>query len=97
MNKTTLLDLAERAGWTFVQAVAGSVAAAGTATTIGTFDWRAALVGGAVAAVLSVLKVLGVQASVVAVLGKLPGVPAVVKDAETAAAQPTSVSTAAGK
>jgi hypothetical protein len=53
----TLFDLAERVGWTFVQA------AGGTAVTLQTFDWRAALAGGGVAALLALLKVVGVNAA----------------------------------
>jgi hypothetical protein len=59
----TLFDLAERVGWTFVQAFAGSIAAGGTAVTLQTFDWRAALAGGGVAALLALLKVVGVNAA----------------------------------
>lgn len=61
-----LLDFLERVGWTFLQAVAGSVAAGGTAVSLGTFDWRAALIGGGTAAGFAALKVLGVNASVAA-------------------------------
>lgn len=61
-----LLDFLERVGWTFVQALAGSVAAGGSAVSFGTFDWRAALIGGGTAAGFAALKVLGVNASVAA-------------------------------
>lgn len=77
MNTKFVADLAERAGWTFAQAVAGSVSAAGTASTLHTFDWRAAGVGGLVAAVLCVLKVAGVRlstlTSIVTAAQQLPG------------------------
>ncbi|MCW2900912.1 MAG: hypothetical protein JWO67_3177 [Streptosporangiaceae bacterium] len=52
-----LLDLIERVSWTFIQALAGSFAAGGTAVSLQTFDWRAALVGAGTAAVLSLAKV----------------------------------------
>ena len=61
--KVNLLDLAERVGWTFVQAFAGSIAAGGTAMTLQAFDWRAALAGGGTAALICLLKVLGVTVS----------------------------------
>lgn len=62
----TVLDIAERVGWTAVQAFAGSLAAGGTAVSFGTFDWRAAGVGAATAALLALLKVLGVNAAAAA-------------------------------
>lgn len=62
MNRA-LLDAAERAGWTFVQAVAGSIAVT-TVTDPAQFDWQAALAIGVAAAVLSVLKTTSVQLTV---------------------------------
>lgn len=68
-----LLDLLERVGWTFFQALAGSIAAGGTAVTLQTFDWRSALVGAGVAAILSALKVAGVSAAQAAQLAASVG------------------------
>jgi hypothetical protein len=61
MNTRPLIDAAERVGWTFIQAVAGSITAGGTAVALGQFDVRAALAGGGVAALMCLLKVAGVQ------------------------------------
>ncbi len=60
-----LLDLVERVAWTFAQALAGSFFAGGVAVAYGQWDWRAALTGAGAAAMLSVLKVLGVNLSAV--------------------------------
>jgi hypothetical protein len=63
VTRAALLDLAERVGWTFLQALAGAITAGGEAAAAGTFDWRSAVVGALVAAVVCALKVLGVTAS----------------------------------
>lgn len=63
MNMSKITDLAERVGWTFAQALAGSVAAASSSAGFGGFGWQAALVGAGTAAGLCLLKVLGVNAS----------------------------------
>lgn len=56
-----LVDLLERVLWTFVQALAGSIVAGGTAVGLQTFDWRAALAGAFTAALLATLKVVAVN------------------------------------
>lgn len=63
--KTALLDLLDRVAWTFFQALGGVAAAGATATSLGVppTDWRSALVGALVAAVLAALKALGVRVS----------------------------------
>lgn len=61
MNKVFWLNVVDRVGWTFFQALGGSVAAGATTATVGTFDWRAALVGAATAGALCALKILGVN------------------------------------
>lgn len=61
-----LVDLIERVLWTFVQALAGSIVAGGTAVGLQTFDWRAALAGALTAALLATLKVLAVNTTVAA-------------------------------
>lgn len=76
MLRTTILDIAERVGWTFVQAFAGSVAAAGQATAAGQFDWKSAAAGGGVAALVSLLKCLGLTASKAATDDAPPAPPA---------------------
>lgn len=63
MKSLSIVDLLERVGWTFAQALAGSIAAGGTAVSLQTFDWRAALVGAGTAAALCLLKVIAVAAS----------------------------------
>lgn len=69
MTRINWADLGERAGWTFVQGFAGVVAAAGSSAAFGGVDWRAALIGAATAAVLSVLKSLGLNLSGTATAG----------------------------
>jgi hypothetical protein len=51
-------DFAERVLWTFLQALAGSIVAGGTAAALNTFDWRAALTGAGTAAGVCAVKVL---------------------------------------
>jgi hypothetical protein len=63
INNSGLSDVLDRVGWTFVQALLGTGAAGVTADQVGAADWRALLVGGAVAAVVALLKVAGVKAS----------------------------------
>jgi hypothetical protein len=60
-----LLNLFDRIGWTFFQALGGTVAAGETtfALNTGVLDWRADAVGALTAAVLSALKVFGVHVS----------------------------------
>jgi len=69
VNKVFWLNMLDRVGWTFFQALGGAVAAGATTATVGTFDWRAALVGAATAAVLCALKVLGVNLGLLAAAG----------------------------
>jgi hypothetical protein len=70
-----LLDIIERVGWTFIQAVAATVVSAGTAADLHTFDWRAALTGAGTAAAIALLKQLGVNASVALLAAKAPAAP----------------------
>lgn len=65
-------DLLERVGWTFVQALAATIYAAGSASSFQTIDWQAALTGAVLAALLAVLKVAGVNASTAAALAHTP-------------------------
>jgi hypothetical protein len=58
-----LLDLVERSGWTFVQALAATIYAAGQTTNFSSINWQAALTGAGIAAVIAMLKALGVNAS----------------------------------
>lgn len=67
--KVNVLDVVERAGWTAAQTLAGFVVAA-QAVGFGSLDWKADLLAAGSAAVLSVLKSIGVNASVSAVLAK---------------------------
>lgn len=57
--KTAAYDLIERVGWTFVQAFVGSLVATNLAGSA--VDWRQVLVSAAVAGLVAVLKVLGVN------------------------------------
>lgn len=57
------LDLLERCGWTFVQALAATIYAAGAGTDFTSINWPVALTGAAIAALLAILKVAGVNAS----------------------------------
>lgn len=56
-------DLFDRVGWTTVQGAAGLLTGHQVAEVTGAADWRALLVGTLAAALLSLLKVLGVKAS----------------------------------
>lgn len=66
------LDLADRVGWTFVQALAAAIYAAGSSSNFTTIDWPATLIGAGIAAALALLKVGGVNASVTAHLARSP-------------------------
>jgi hypothetical protein len=57
------LDVVERCGWTFAQALAAAIYVAGQSAAFSQIDWVNVLTGAALAAVLSVLKVAGVNAS----------------------------------
>jgi pilus assembly protein CpaC len=61
-----LLDVAERTGWTFAQALAGALVAAPVGITLGTFDWRTGLTAATTAAVIALLKTLAVASSAAA-------------------------------
>jgi hypothetical protein len=63
-----LLDIFDRVGWTFVQALAGSFFAGGVAISQHEWDWKAALTGALTAAAICLFKVLGVNAAVSAKL-----------------------------
>lgn len=72
----SLVDLLERAGWTFVQSFVGVLV--GLDLTAGAIDWKTSLVSAAVAGLVAALKVLGVKgAQVTAVVDTAEKVPAV--------------------
>lgn len=71
-----VVDLLERVLWTFVQALAGSIVAGGTAVGLQTFDWRAALAGAATAALLATLKVIAVNTSALTQVAAIAPTPA---------------------
>lgn len=58
-----LLNLVERAGWTFLQTLGGTIAAT---ATLQAFDWQVALITALGATALSVMKTLSVQATLAA-------------------------------
>lgn len=65
MNAVTakLLDVGERVGWTFIQALAATVYMAGQSADFAQIDWPTALQGAGIAALLALLKYVGVNAS----------------------------------
>lgn len=63
MSSAKWLDLVERAGWTFAQALAATIYAAGQSTNFQSINWSVALTGAAIAALLAMLKVAGTNAS----------------------------------
>lgn len=65
VNSAKLLDLCERVGWTFVQALAATVYIAGQSADFAQIDWATALQGAGIAALLALLKYAGVNASTV--------------------------------
>lgn len=58
-----IVDAAERVGWTFVQAFAGTIVAS-NALSISGFDWKADLISAGSAALIALAKVLGVNSAV---------------------------------
>lgn len=75
--KATMLDLAERAGWTAFEGIAGSATTGTVAAQVHSFGLVAVAAGAGVAILICVLKVLGVQVSTVVALlsaaAQLPG------------------------
>lgn len=85
----TVLDLLERAGWTFVQSFVGVLVGMDLAAIA--VDWRAALVSAVIAGLVSALKVLGVKgAQVSAAVDVAKKVPAVHRWTEETPAGRTS-------
>lgn len=90
--KTTVVDMVERAGWTFAQAFVGSLV--GINFVSGSTDWREVFVSALVAGLVAVLKVLGVTAAQVRSAQKAADVvaeevPVIHKLAETPVGQTT--------
>jgi hypothetical protein len=76
----------DQVGTSFVHSLAAAISSAGVAFTVGSFDWRAALVGAVVGTVLSALKVTGVASSLAVILEKA-GVPEPLAQAAQTAVQ----------
>lgn len=93
-SSAKLLDLVERCGWTFAQALAAAIYVAGQSTTFAQINWPNVLTGAALAAVLAGLKVAGVNAS--QAINQVIAAAAVIEQAQAPVSGPVSPMAARG-